>query len=168
MMPRLFFVTASCVVVLAACCCAVSRKTPVHDVTDVHEEQPAAETDTAHKLEQEKAQKEMEKTEEIFRSTAEVVDKVGMLINEEKFGEAREVFDTNLHLITQSAAEGMADEDPEVAGLFKKWYDGLLEMREVLGREGLTPEKKRKLTLDALCTAALFKRKARRLQIFKR
>jgi acyl-CoA reductase-like NAD-dependent aldehyde dehydrogenase len=115
----------------------------------------------------EKAEEAEEGRELAAHDSAKALDRIGRLINERKFEEAKRVFDDNLKVIQQTADEGMCNSDHRTSKLYKEFWENLLKMRDILDTKNLTPDNKRSKALQALVDAGNCKKQAAILKLFE-
>ena len=151
---------------------APPEKPPVED-SGVTPSESSWDPDQQRRIEEQQNQEEQqqeqeEESEEAIKDSADAIDKISFLLNDKNFDEAKKVFDDNQQLIQRTADDGMAHENPEIGKLYKQWWDALVEMRQMLDREDLEPEKKSRDAIDAIVAAGRFKQAAKQAGIFER
>jgi hypothetical protein len=131
---------------------------------------PPAQGESDKIAEEELKEEELKAEEEIeYRRfvVSRVVDRLCCLINERQFDKAIEEYDKEKHLLESYTDQEKEHPNPQIGRLYGKWFEGIKQVRQILGNKDMTPEQKRQKALEALVTAQEHKRQAALLKMME-
>jgi len=146
---------------------------PDSDTSSVSEAEKSWDPDVRKRQEEEEKEQEEEEqkqedTEKSIENATDAIDEMGSLLNQEKIEDAKKMWDDNVNGIKQMADSGMLNDNPEVAKLYKQWWEALVNMRQSLDKDDVSDSKKSKKAIDMLVAAGRFKQAAKQMEIFER